>query len=279
VFGLDQRREKDLREWVSRRWFEIVGSGDMKHFRAGTRVESLKSVDGVLGYLCKYISSDKDQTRPGNFTGRYWGNFNKVALPFSETETIDFESYRESVVVARWIRKRIEKNVNESRWHNLLKDGTQPFVAVEGYSRLLIERMVQSPQKQVRIVRRLKHITPADWKRKLPQDHVSEGLECWGALGSGHAFKFPKRYKTQLSQNVRMITDAARFRDDFLRARALGIFESPQRQLGRASAKLNTVPKTSEGDGSRGGPGNKSRGSVYRPVLAGWGGCFCFRVP
>jgi len=54
--------------WVSRNWFEIVGSGLEKHFRAGTNVSKIESHRGVAHYVGKYLS------KAGlGFSGRQWG--------------------------------------------------------------------------------------------------------------------------------------------------------------------------------------------------------------
>lgn len=73
----------DLRTWVSRRWFEIVGSGDERHLRAGTQVQELRGNPAAYfaGYTagCKHKSSKEYQNRvPEGFgnVGRFWGAWN-----------------------------------------------------------------------------------------------------------------------------------------------------------------------------------------------------------
>jgi hypothetical protein len=62
--------------WTKQAWFEVVGSGDPDHLAAGTRVEYVRSVRGVLNYTAKYICKSETYTLPG--WGRYWGVVNRV---------------------------------------------------------------------------------------------------------------------------------------------------------------------------------------------------------
>lgn len=51
VFGLDK---VDI-GWVSQSWYEIVGSADEKHLRAGTQVQKSRGWKSVLAYCGKYM--------------------------------------------------------------------------------------------------------------------------------------------------------------------------------------------------------------------------------
>jgi hypothetical protein len=67
--------------WLSRTWFEVVGSGDVRHLRAGTNVQLARSHKGVLAYAAKYTSKS-DALPPGwrGGVGRFWGVFHRAAL-------------------------------------------------------------------------------------------------------------------------------------------------------------------------------------------------------
>jgi len=58
---------------LSKDWFEIVGSGDEKHLRAGTRVEEIRST--VAGYVASYAKKLTQKKVPEGFkhVGRFWG--------------------------------------------------------------------------------------------------------------------------------------------------------------------------------------------------------------
>ena len=70
-----------LRRWVSRSWFEVVGSGDERHLRAGTSVERIRSARGVMAYASKYIS--KVDEAHSSDVGRHWGIIGRDNVPFS----------------------------------------------------------------------------------------------------------------------------------------------------------------------------------------------------
>lgn len=60
---------------LARRWFDIVGSGDMRHLHAGTRVEAVKNPDQVGAYMGSYLTKLDQKTVPAEFVrvGRFWG--------------------------------------------------------------------------------------------------------------------------------------------------------------------------------------------------------------
>lgn len=68
------------RGWLSGSWFQVVGSGDQRHHKAGTRVEFIRSWRGVMWYAAKYVAKKSLAPCPGR-VGRFWGVFNRAALP------------------------------------------------------------------------------------------------------------------------------------------------------------------------------------------------------
>jgi hypothetical protein len=48
--------------WVSRNWYSVVGSRDLRHFMAGTRVEKLRSMKGAIAYASKYVCGQGGRT-------------------------------------------------------------------------------------------------------------------------------------------------------------------------------------------------------------------------
>jgi hypothetical protein len=80
----------ELREFTARAWYEVVGSGDEKHLRAGVRVETIRSWRGVRSYAAKYIG--KIENLP-NFeewghVGRIWGVRRPGNIPWAEALTV-----------------------------------------------------------------------------------------------------------------------------------------------------------------------------------------------
>lgn len=80
---------------VSSRWFEIVGSGDEKHLKAGTRIEKLRIPDAAGRYAAKYASKPYQKKLPLDYqnVGRWWGHSRDVIPePLGELE---IESWKE----------------------------------------------------------------------------------------------------------------------------------------------------------------------------------------
>ena len=89
--------------WVRRAWFEVVGSGNIDHFTAGTRVEPIHSRRGVMSYTSKYIAKQDEAIVPVG-CGRMWGAINRDAIPF--VEAIEFEITRGDVFqMFRYLRR------------------------------------------------------------------------------------------------------------------------------------------------------------------------------
>lgn len=65
---------------VSQRWYDIVGSGDKKHLRAGTRTERLRSERGGANYAVKYARKMRQKVVPAEYenVGRFWGHSTAV---------------------------------------------------------------------------------------------------------------------------------------------------------------------------------------------------------
>jgi len=94
------------REWLSRAWWEVVGSGEETHLRAGTQVQVMRSHRGALAYASKYLAklpADVGWQRPG----RWWGVHQRKLAPITERrlEVLDAEW----LTVARILRRLAEK--------------------------------------------------------------------------------------------------------------------------------------------------------------------------
>lgn len=75
--------------WVSRSWYQVVGSGDVKHLAAGTRVEQIRDRRGVLAYATKYLGKvvvpGLDPEESGwDEPGRFWGIKSADCIPWAE---------------------------------------------------------------------------------------------------------------------------------------------------------------------------------------------------
>ena len=88
--------------WVSRTWYEVVGSGDERHLRAGTRVEKVWSWGGVVVYCSKYIAK-VDENVPDGWTGRVWGYGGRV--PFASVVELVFRGWDGLAGFVRAVRR------------------------------------------------------------------------------------------------------------------------------------------------------------------------------
>lgn len=101
VYGASYR---DLIAWIPRTWWEVVGSGNSKHFRAGTRVEHIYSWGGIMRYVGKYIAKEEDY--PPGWKGRVWGVVGRANLPWAVKVVINLTE-DESIKLVRLGRKMI----------------------------------------------------------------------------------------------------------------------------------------------------------------------------
>ena len=98
-----------FRTSVAEQWYRVVGSEDEKHLRAGTEVSSIKSSEGIIGYMASYMAK-KDQTLPDNFTGRYWGFIGKADMPFVEPKVIPL-GRENAAKIRRLARNKIKRDM------------------------------------------------------------------------------------------------------------------------------------------------------------------------
>jgi hypothetical protein len=67
--------------WLSALWYEAVGTGDVRHYRAGTNLSQVKSVAGVRFYVSKYMGKECDGKSEWA-CGRWWGVRKKGNIPW-----------------------------------------------------------------------------------------------------------------------------------------------------------------------------------------------------
>ncbi len=102
VYGASYR---DLLGWVPKAWWSVVGSGNVDHLRAGTRVEHIYSWGGIMRYVGKYIAKEEDY--PPGWQGRVWGIIGRASLPWA-VEVIVSLTGEESIKLVRLGRKMIK---------------------------------------------------------------------------------------------------------------------------------------------------------------------------
>jgi len=90
------------KQLISLLWYEVVGSGDDKHLKAGTQVQKIRSWRGVMSYASKYMG--KLETGDGGLSGRFWGVSGRGFIPWSTIEK--YEVFPGQVVQAMRLMRR-----------------------------------------------------------------------------------------------------------------------------------------------------------------------------
>ena len=80
-----------VQEMLSEWWFEIVGSGDKKHLRAGCAVEVIEEEEGALRYAATHASKPHQKKVPENYqnVGRFWGVLGGVKASCLDVQACD----------------------------------------------------------------------------------------------------------------------------------------------------------------------------------------------
>lgn len=96
----------DVYRKIAQRWYDIANSKDIRHLRAGTRTERVRSKDGARHYAVKYASKMKQKIVPVGFenVGRFWGCSRDVPPKPRASITLDDATARTALSGWRWYR-------------------------------------------------------------------------------------------------------------------------------------------------------------------------------
>jgi hypothetical protein len=106
------------KNFISRKWYEIVDSEDERHLRAGTRTEVLhRGRAGTISYASKYAAKAEQKAVPDGYlkVGRFWGVWGNRNLMSADTYVTARQS-RDGKVAT------IEKSINREV-HTALRIG------------------------------------------------------------------------------------------------------------------------------------------------------------
>lgn len=115
VWGVNKIPLEFLRLWVSKAWYDVVGSGDERHLKAGTRVEDIRSRHGAMAYVAKYLGKEVDAA-DWHEPGRFWGVIGAENLPWAEAVTVSL-NYHDVVQAMRLMRRYMRIT---ARWFSSL---------------------------------------------------------------------------------------------------------------------------------------------------------------
>lgn len=103
--------------WVKLSWYKVVGSGDEKHLKAGTRVEKLFNRQHAMFYCSKYagkVEREEYQFRTTDgevieLVGKHWGVFNREAADTEQSAEYTLtpqEQVELRRTMARWLKSK-----------------------------------------------------------------------------------------------------------------------------------------------------------------------------
>lgn len=130
-----------LYAFTARNWYEVVGSGDEKHLRAGTRVEIARTSKGAKTYFAKYIGKSNNEFQ--REVGRYWGFRGQV--PWSDLFSIQ-SNYPVAIQMMRYQKRFMMRTVK------IIKDEKGKVIKIikkpiKGKSYQSLTCMVEDPMK------------------------------------------------------------------------------------------------------------------------------------
>jgi len=100
-------------EWLSRNWYDVVGTGSLKHFHAGTNVKVLSCKREVFFYVSKYMGK-VGLDLPCPFPGRFWGVVNPKNIPMGKRVVITCTG-KQAAKLMRFMRRFI-RSVMGKKW-------------------------------------------------------------------------------------------------------------------------------------------------------------------
>jgi len=92
------------RQWLSRAWYQIVGSDDPRHLRAGTQVQRCKSTRKALSYAAKYVAKIST-CAPVQHVGRFGASLDEgTYIRVSYSGRLTVEDMRDCLALfATWL--------------------------------------------------------------------------------------------------------------------------------------------------------------------------------
>jgi hypothetical protein len=105
LIGVTVAGQDNLVQWVRRNWYDIVNSGDARHYRAGTRVDTIDTRQGSFSYCSKrYVAKPEEVKKLGLSPGRFWGVWNRKCLPLGERKCYRVTP-QQAIQLRRFIRR------------------------------------------------------------------------------------------------------------------------------------------------------------------------------
>lgn len=119
-----------LPAWWSRNWYEAMGSGEIKHYLAGTSFEEIQTVEGVRYYTSKYMAKIEEAGESPHCKGRWWGIVARKNIPWAERvvlECTDAQAVKLMRILRRYVLSKAKRTFrcNHQSMNYLVNDPTQ----------------------------------------------------------------------------------------------------------------------------------------------------------
>jgi hypothetical protein len=122
LWGCPGLETMEGKKWFSLAWYEVVGSGDEKHLRAGTGIEVEKDIQNRIFYMAKYQTKSEKGGVKQEFdypVGRYWGVWNRKKLEIQKEEfDLDTNLFFK---IRRVIKKKLERRLTKNKYRDVIK--------------------------------------------------------------------------------------------------------------------------------------------------------------
>ena len=133
---------------LSRKWYEVVGSGDEKHLRAGTQIQKIRKPHAIAAYAAKYATKSEQKTVPEGYSnvGRFWGGFgiyHKVPSKLQHGEEFGDEAkiVTDNNTQAIYAAIRSAKNLLKARGYKVIDKGLYGII-LWGVSAAIMTKLV-----------------------------------------------------------------------------------------------------------------------------------------
>ena len=118
----DELKGQDsFKSWLSRNWYSLAKTGDLRHYKAGTNVRRTTNAQHVMAYVSKYMSKE-EQGHPGmKNPGRFWGALNQKNIPKAEKKVhriTGVQAQKLIRIVRGFIKSKTKRNrkVRTNQW-------------------------------------------------------------------------------------------------------------------------------------------------------------------
>jgi hypothetical protein len=85
----ESRTHVEFLDWLASSWYQVVGTGNVKHLEAGTNFTEARSWRGVAAYISRYMCRVDESSK--QITGRNWGVFNRRCIPWAKMVEVELD--------------------------------------------------------------------------------------------------------------------------------------------------------------------------------------------